>query len=51
MAPLTFLRETLHVMDSTDRSDRLEEDDETDEEDDERWYDRPMMMIMYMYGF
>lgn len=49
MAPLTFLRETLHVMDSTDRSDLFDEEDEEDEEEDERRYDRVMMMIIVMY--
>lgn len=46
MAPLTFLRETLHVTDSTDRSDLVEEDDEVDEEEDERREDRPIMMVL-----
>lgn len=44
MAPLTFLRETLHVTDSTDRSDLVEDDDEVDEEEDERREDRPIML-------
>lgn len=51
MAPLTFLRETLHVMDSTERSDLLEDDDETDEEEEERWYERPMMIVVVMYVY
>lgn len=54
MAPLTFLRETLQVMDSTDLSDLFEDADEMEEEEEERWYDRPIMMIMitlYVYRF
>lgn len=46
MAPLTFLRETLHVTDSTDRSDLVEDDDEVDEEEDERREDRPIMLVL-----
>lgn len=46
MAPLTFLRETLHVTDSTDRSDLVEDDEEVDDEEDERREDRPIVMIL-----
>lgn len=46
MAPLTFLRETLHVTDSTDLSDLVDDDDEVDDEEAERREDRPILIML-----